>query len=53
MEGARLNGLQTVYSGDYAIGKIPRWRQVGKSLQLGRNRDEVFIEIMLDHGFLT
>ena len=45
--------MQTVYSGDDAIGKIPRRRQIRQSLQLGRNGDELFVEIMLDHGFLT
>jgi len=48
-----LSGLQAVDSGYYAIGKIPRRGQVGKSLQLGRNGDEFFGEIVLDHGFLT
>src|SRR5205823_788610 len=51
--GSDLGRLQTVDTGDYAIGKIPRGRQVGQSLQLGRNGDEFFVEIVLDHGFLT
>ena len=46
-------GMQAVDSGYYAIGKIPRRRHVGKSLQLGRNGDEFFVEIVLYHGFLT
>jgi len=46
-------GLQTVYSGDDAIGKAARRRHIGQSLQLGGYRNEVFVEIVLDHGFLT
>jgi hypothetical protein len=48
-----LNGLQTVDSGDDAIGKIPGRRQIRQSLELRRDRDKVFVEVMLYHGFLT
>jgi hypothetical protein len=47
------SGLQTVYSGDDAIGEIPGWRQIRQSLELRRDRDKVFVEIVLYHGFLT
>jgi hypothetical protein len=51
--GHSPSGLQTVDPGNHAIGKTRGWRQVRKSLQLGRNGDEFFVEIVLDHGFLT
>src|SRR5439155_26852419 len=51
--GRDPGGLQTVDTGDYAIGKIPGGRQIRQSLQLRRNGDEFFVEIVLDHGFLT
>jgi hypothetical protein len=48
-----LSGLQTVYSRDDAIGKIRGWRQIRQSLKLRRDRYKLFVEIVLDHGFLT
>jgi hypothetical protein len=46
-------GLQTVYSGDDAIGEAARRRHIGESLQLGGYGNEFFVEIVLYHGFLT
>jgi hypothetical protein len=51
--GYAPGGLQTVDSGYDTIGKVPRRRQVGQSLQLGGYGDEFFVEIVLYHGFLT
>jgi hypothetical protein len=51
--GHNFSGLQTVYSRDDAIREIAGWRQIRQSLELRRNGNKLFGEIVLYHGFLT